>query len=87
MMRFSAFNLPAINLISTPFIKIFGKYSSIWNAIAFSGMRALSTGTPPPRLPIEILESDIEEKFVKGSGPGGQKSIKFVMNLMDLDSI
>jgi protein subunit release factor B len=29
----------------------------------------------PHRRPIEILETDIEEKFVKGSGPGGQKSI------------
>jgi protein subunit release factor B len=41
--------------------------------VASVSMRALSTGNRKPLPPLPTIdERDLEEKFVKGSGPGGQ---------------
>jgi protein subunit release factor B len=58
-------------------MKLFETRFISWKSNSIFGMRTLSAGTSLPRRPIEILESDIEEKFVKGSGAGGQKSMTF----------
>lgn len=41
---------------------------TLWRGIATTAMLAAKQMPPRPK----INEADIEEKFVKGSGPGGQ---------------
>jgi protein subunit release factor B len=41
---------------------------STWRGIATTAILAAKQLPPRPK----IIEADIEEKFVKGSGPGGQ---------------
>jgi hypothetical protein len=41
---------------------------AIWRGIATTAILAAKQMPPRPK----IIEADIEEKFVKGSGPGGQ---------------